>query len=89
MEDTDIAWNQFIRNNGILKNPKVKPLKQFFPKFGPIYISTKTKIGFLNTPIDLNQIFWLIKVIPYHKSFEGVIKKQMKTVCCDINETKN
>ena len=88
MEDTDIAWNQFIRNNGILKNPEIKPLKKFFPKFGPIYISTKTKIGFLNTPINLNQIFWLIKVIPYYKSFEGVIKKQMKTVCCDINENK-
>ena len=25
MEDTDIAWTQFLRNNGTLKSPKIKP----------------------------------------------------------------
>lgn len=48
------------------------------PKVSPIYISTKTKIAYLNTPIDLKSIFWNIDVIPYSKPCNGVIKKQMK-----------
>jgi hypothetical protein len=48
------------------------------PKVSAIYISTKTKIAYLNTPIDLRSIFWNIDVIPYSKPCNGVIKKQMK-----------
>jgi hypothetical protein len=48
------------------------------PKSSNIYISTKTKIGYLNIPIDLKKIFWDIPVIPYAKPCDGVIKKQMK-----------
>jgi hypothetical protein len=48
------------------------------PKVSAIYISTKTKIAYLNTPIDLKNIFWNIDVIPYSKPCNGVIKKQMK-----------
>jgi TATA-box binding protein (TBP) (component of TFIID and TFIIIB) len=43
-----------------------------------IYISTKTKIAYLNMPIDLKQLFWHIPVIPYAQPSKGVIKKQMK-----------
>ena len=48
------------------------------PKPSNIYISTKTKIAYLNTPINLKEIFWQIPVIPYAKPSNGVIKKQMK-----------
>ena len=48
------------------------------PKATNIYISTKTKIAYLNTIIDLKKIFWDIPVIPYSKPSNGVIKKQMK-----------
>jgi hypothetical protein len=48
------------------------------PKATNIYISTKTKIAYLNTPIDLKKIFWAVNVIPYAKPINGVIKKQMK-----------
>ena len=48
------------------------------PKPSSIYISTKTKIAYLNTPIDLKEIFWEVPVIPYAKPCNGVIKKQMK-----------
>jgi len=48
------------------------------PKASDIYISTKTKIAYLNTPIDLKEIFWSVPVIPYAKPCNGVIKKQMK-----------
>ena len=43
-----------------------------------IYISTKTKIAYLNTPIDLADIFWKVPIIPYYAPMKGVIKKQMK-----------
>jgi len=48
------------------------------PKATDIYISTKTKIAYLNTAIDLKNIFWNVPVIPYSKPCNGVIKKQMK-----------
>ena len=48
------------------------------PKASNIYISTKTNIAYLNTPIDLREVFWQIPVIPYAKPSNGVIKKQMK-----------
>jgi hypothetical protein len=48
------------------------------PKPTNIYISTKTKIAYLNTPIELRDIFWNIPVIPYAIPRNGVIKKQMK-----------
>lgn len=52
--------------------------KSIIPKATPIYISTKTKIAFLNQEIDLQKIFWLLPVIEYHIPNEGIIKKQMK-----------
>jgi len=48
------------------------------PKPSNIYISTKTKIAYLNTPIDLKNIFWQVPIIPYARPCDGVIKKQMK-----------
>lgn len=48
------------------------------PKATNIYISTKTKIAYLNTQIDLKNVFWQVPVIPYATPTNGVIKKQMK-----------
>jgi len=48
------------------------------PKSSTIYISTKTKIAYLNTPIDLKSVFWEVPVIPYANPCNGVVKKQMK-----------
>jgi hypothetical protein len=45
-----------------------------------LYISTKTKVLFLNKVIDIYNIFWNIPVLEYWKPEEGVIKKQMKIV---------
>jgi hypothetical protein len=42
-----------------------------------IYISTKSKIAYLDKPIDL-RIFWDIPVIPYGLPVDGVVKKQIK-----------
>ena len=48
------------------------------PKSTNIYISTKTKIAYLNTEINLKDIFWKVPIIPYATPTNGVIKKQMK-----------
>ena len=58
------------------------------PKATNIYISTKTKIAYLNTPIDLKRIFWEVPVISYAKPVNGVIKKQMKFNSNSIEELK-
>jgi len=48
------------------------------PKATDIYISTKTKIAYLNKPLDLKTLFWSIPVIQYALPRDGIIKKQMK-----------
>ena len=48
------------------------------PVATPIYISTKTKISYLNQHVDLKEIFWKIPVISYAEPKTGVIKKQIK-----------
>ena len=50
------------------------------PKCEDLYISTTTKVLFLNQPIDIQNIFWKIPVIDYWKPDEGVLKKQIKIV---------
>ena len=50
------------------------------PKCDDLYISTKTKVLFLNQEIDINRIFWNIPIIEYWKPISGVIKKQMKII---------
>lgn len=47
-------------------------------KITPIYISTKTKIAYLNQPVNIYDIFWEIPVQHYYRRCEGVIKKQIK-----------
>lgn len=48
------------------------------PKCTNIYISTKTKIAYLNTTINLAEIFWGISIVNYYLPKIGVVKKQMK-----------
>ena len=48
------------------------------PASTPIYISTKTKIAYLNKPVDIYKLFWDVPVQHYYKRHEGVIKKQIK-----------
>ena len=46
-----------------------------------LYISTQTKIFFLNQSlIDVNKVFWNLDVIPYTLASSGVIKKQIRVV---------
>jgi hypothetical protein len=63
----------------------------YIPKCSDIYISTKTKIAYLNIPIDLHKLFWLTPIIQYMEPKNGVIKKQMKfnsTTPEELNDIK-
>jgi len=56
------------------------------PKCSSIYISTKTQISFLNTPIDIKKVFWDIPVMSYASQQTGIIKKQIKFSCTTKEE---
>ena len=80
--DIDSAWNSFLEDGTVDNDSEnsensVEMLTDV-PKGTDIYISTKTKIAYLSTPIDLANVFWQIQINPYHIPKEGVIKKQMK-----------
>ena len=85
MIPVDDAWYNFNKQ-GHTNIPRAIEKKKckFSPKCSDIYISTKTKIAYLNTPIRLMDIFWTIPVLLYQNRREGVIKKQMKVNC--LNE---
>ncbi len=56
------------------------------PQCTPIYISTTTKIAYMNLPIDIKSVFWDIPVLKYTEPVEGVIKKQIKFSTTDRDE---
>jgi TATA-box binding protein (TBP) (component of TFIID and TFIIIB) len=56
----------------------VSEVKVDVPTSTKIYISTKTKIAYLNNIIDLKNVFWKIPIISYNLSCDGIVKKQMK-----------
>ena len=94
MEDlglVDDAWANFI-DEGYqtidLCSKKKDDLSNEIPKPNQIYISTKTKIAFLNIPIPLKDIFWKIPTIKYQERKNGIIKKQMKVNCTTKEELK-
>jgi len=45
-----------------------------------LYISTKTKVLYLNMLINIESVFWNIPITEYWKPEEGVLKKQMKII---------
>ena len=82
--------SDFENNNSDFENEaKIENINLEFnsetPKASEIYISTKTKLGYLNKPFALNNIFWEIPVMPYATPGNGVIKKQIKfnSVSCE------
>jgi len=79
--DIDSAWSNFCDDDHevpVINSVDDITSKEFVPKCSPLNISTKTKISYLNYPIDLKKVFWAIPLIKYHDPQVGVIKKQMK-----------
>jgi len=80
----DDEWMQFCNNeyDGNLENTSDNNDKRNYlpscPKAEELYISTKSKIGYLDKEIDLAKVYWQIPILDYHNYGEGVIKKQIK-----------
>lgn len=74
--DDTIQINTNVKNNICVD----KLTNETVPICQELYISTKTKVLFLNTQIDVNKVFWNIPIIDYWKPEDGVVKKQMKVV---------
>lgn len=58
------------------------------PECSDIYISTKTKICYLNSSVDIFNVFWNLPILDYHLPQEGIIKKTVK-VNCENEEDSN
>ena len=92
----DEEWNNFldnIKDASISKNETVLNEDSIIiPKCSDIYISTKTKIIYLNLDsLDIYSLFWKIPIENYHKQIPGIIKKQIKISCNskeDLEELK-
>jgi hypothetical protein len=82
--ETDDAWENFKNNNFDMIQSEILPIETknlIIPKPSAIYISTKTMIGYLNRPIDLQEVFWKIPIEPYQTMKSCIIKKQIKVNC--------
>ena len=69
-----------ITNSENQNQNKTVEIDSTIPKCDDLYISTKTKVLFLNQEVDIHKVFWEIPIIEYWKPMIGVIKKQMKIV---------
>jgi hypothetical protein len=88
LSSDDENINEIIKHSGeefVSANLEID-LNTQAPKATNIYISTKTKIAYLNKQIDLKDIFWKVPIISYAKPSNGVIKKQMKFVSLAFEE---
>jgi len=76
--DLESAWGDFCEGtHDTAKISKFIPEAEA-PPCSDIYISTKTKIAYLNQSIHLADTYWKLPIIPYHLPCEGIVKKQMK-----------
>lgn len=93
----DDEWNSFLMtgdsdiidtviHKDINESPTIPDLKA--PECEELYISTTTKVLFLNQSIDIANIFWKLPIIDYGTPKNGIVKKQMKIVCNSEEEFK-
>tara|TARA_X000000368_G_scaffold346474_1_gene285817 strand:+ start:4733 stop:5761 length:1029 start_codon:yes stop_codon:yes gene_type:complete len=79
-DDTSIdnEWKLFMEGGWKQEDDKSTNSIKEVPKCGDIYISTKTKIVYLDSKINLMETFWSLDIMPYDEHNTGIIKKQMK-----------
>lgn len=86
----DDEWSKFLKSQNS-SNIKTTPTSicldeqntsniPIMPICDELYISTKTKVLYLNQPVDIHRIFWLIPIKDYNSLEDCVIKKQIKIV---------
>ena len=81
--DLDNEWESFLNTSSASASASAAPpalakRTAVAPPSTDIYISTQTKIVYLNQPVDLKAVFWNIPVMSFDEQKEGVLKKQMK-----------
>jgi len=86
MVDINEQWDQFCSGDYNFEAVKPSFTNKSVPCCGELYISTITKLAYLNSTIPLMDIFWDIPMISYHEQKEGVVKKEMKFNCSTISE---
>ena len=72
----DDEWEDFLEdesNMNKISNTNKKYINDTAPDCEELYISTKTKVLFLNQSLDINNIFWKIPIKPYN-TLENCIK---------------
>lgn len=76
----DSDWDSFNLHDDFSKidNRRKTYDSQQIPQSTDITISTQTLISFFNQSFALNELFWKLPIIPYHREEEGIIKKQIK-----------
>lgn len=86
--DIDQEWKNFLNDSDKFENEISNDTAEQHSniKCSKLYISTKTKIAFLNTQVDVNKIFWKLPIINYYEAKTGIIKKQMKNTCFSKEE---
>lgn len=90
--DVDEEWQMFLENEDIsfVEKPStnettddqtgIKQEPEEIPDCQELSISTKTKVLYLNTPIEIEDVFWNIPIVPYWQPRDGVLKKQIKII---------
>jgi len=90
LNNQDESMDNFKNENiNINENINDNVNKQKIPEASLLNISTKTKIIYLNTTIELENIFWKINLINYIDNIDGVIKKQIKIQTNTVDDYNN
>jgi hypothetical protein len=86
-QTTAISSTPRTQPNSMMLKPSTSSMQEDVGTIKPtgeteeLYISTKTKVLYLNQDIDIAGVFWNIDIIDYGSPKEGVVQKQMKIVC--------
>jgi hypothetical protein len=88
--DIDLEWDSFLENNNIDNNISYNNnFNESEIKCSDLYISTKTKIIYIDKLIDIYDIFWKIPILKYYEQQSGIIKKQIKISLKNKEESNN
>jgi TATA-box binding protein (TBP) (component of TFIID and TFIIIB) len=80
IQSTSHSSTAFVNKKDYLEDATDDPSEMVAPDGEDLYISTTTKVMFLNQPIDIYNVFWNIPIIEYWKPQSGILKKQIKIV---------
>jgi len=83
MNSIDDEWDRYCNfNENVFQNEvQIETCEEnVAPKCEELYISTTTKVLYLNQEIDIDTVFWKLPVINYGDPTSGIVKKQMKIV---------